>query len=60
MPFIILMAMPAICCICGGALVTDESKGKRTVGFILVAIGVLIIASLIVTQILNPTYYYPN
>lgn len=59
MQFLLVMILPAICCICGGGLVTDEVQSRRTIGFVLVAIGVLLIATLIVVQIMNPQYYYP-
>lgn len=57
MQYVLLMFMPMLISAIGGGLITDENAGKKTVGFVLVIIASLGIVSLIIWQIIDPTYY---
>ena len=57
MPFIILLFCPLIVSAIGGGFITDDNKGKRTLGFVLVAIAAIGVIIQIAVQIVNPVYY---
>ncbi|MDR2196922.1 MAG: hypothetical protein LBO07_03040 [Coriobacteriales bacterium] len=56
---LILLFVPLVISVVGGALITDENAGKRTAGFVIVVIATLGVIAQIAWQIVDPTYYLP-
>ena len=57
MLYIILLFCPIVVAAIGGGYITDDDKGKRTLGFVLVGIATLGVILQIAWQIVDPTYY---
>jgi putative effector of murein hydrolase LrgA (UPF0299 family) len=54
---LVLLFVPLVVSVIGGALITDDSDGKRKAGFVIVVIATLGVIAQIAWQIVNPTYY---
>lgn len=57
MLFIVLLSLPMIVGAVGGGLITDDSSGKRKLGWTLIGVALLGVLLQIAWQLADPRYY---